>query len=242
MSSISSGQLAKLFDLPKPTIRHYVTEGLLSPKINEKNGYQQFVERDIYKLYQIIFLRRIGFSIEKIKDMLKTDSVLNDLTESITVINEQIKELMAVKETVSTIVAASNNLRLNDIQFLEKDKRYLQELPSELQKKDEVDLLKAHDLGYSHLDLFFFILDDSLEEKIYGLCEQEDSEKILIEGTYACKNIEYISHRQLEEEIRMFLQEPLLEISRGKEIIVYENIYSSLGYSDKQIITLEIQL
>ena len=56
MELLSTGQLAKLFDIPKGTIRHYINEELLTPIVNEENGYQQFTEKDVYKLYQIIFL------------------------------------------------------------------------------------------------------------------------------------------------------------------------------------------
>lgn len=242
MVEISSGQLAKLFDLPKPTIRHYVDEGLLTPKINESNGYQQFVERDIYKLYQIVFLRNIGFSIEVIKDMLKSDSVLPELKGSVASIDDEINKLKAIKNTVVAIIEETDDIKLNEIQFIEKENRMLQKLPQTIVKNGAVDLLEAYELGYSHLDTFFFILDDNLIETVYGFSEKGSEDKVLPKGTYACKNVEYLNDTQLEKEIASFLQDPLLEISQGNEMVIYENIYASLGFSDKQLVTLEVAL
>ena len=77
MKLLTTGQLASIFDIPKGTIRHYIQEKLLIPIVNEENGYQQFTERDVYKLYQILFFRKMGLSIEAIRETLDSDRVLS---------------------------------------------------------------------------------------------------------------------------------------------------------------------
>ena len=242
MKSISTGQLAKLFNLPKHTIRYYVDESLLIPHVNEINGYHEFLERDIYKLYQIVFLRNVGLSIETIKEVLLKDEVIPSLQDSVKNIDYQIAELTALKKTVTHILKANDEMKLGEIQFVEKESRFLKIVSDEVAQNGTIDLLKAHELGYDHLDLFFFVIDKSLEETVYVLGEKEDYHKKLNRGIYACKNIEYLNDEQLESEIELFLKDPVLEISSQSEMIIYENIYSSLSFSEKEIMTLEVLL
>lgn len=239
---ISTGQLAQLFDLPKHTIRHYVDEKLLTPQINPENNYQQFDEQDVYKLYQIIFLRKIGLSIEKIKEVLKEDQILPALAESIVELEEKIRELQAIQQTVKRVVRAGDNSQLNQVGFMEKEERYLKELPKEIKVNDQIDMMKARELGFSHLELFYFLVDERGSDKVYVLSDPSDYDRVLGKGVYAYQDIELEDEAQLEQEIKAFSEDPLFEISRGTDIIFYENIYRSLGYAQKQIFTLEFQL
>ncbi|EAH0334770.1 MerR family transcriptional regulator, partial [Listeria monocytogenes] len=53
MLTLSTGEIAQLFQISKYKIRHYIDEGILVPKRNPENGYYYFEEADIYRLYQI---------------------------------------------------------------------------------------------------------------------------------------------------------------------------------------------
>ncbi|HCM88592.1 MULTISPECIES: MerR family transcriptional regulator [Vagococcus] len=242
MTSLSTGQLANLFNIPKPTIRHYVDEQLLVPIINDRNSYQQFSERDVYRLYQIIFLRKIGFSIEEIKKMLKEDTILTELKASVVDLENQIQELKAVQKTVNTILKVEEGIEMGEIQFVEQTSRYLKEVPESLIKRDSIDFVEAEKQGFSQLELLITIINRDGMECSYLMSEKLDSNKELISGTYACKNVELIEPEQLEKEIELFMKDPILQISSDQEIVVYENIYSSLGYSEKEVWTLEARI
>lgn len=75
MLTLSTGEIAQLFQISKYKIRHYIDEGILVPKRNPENGYYYFEEADIYRLYQIILFRKIGFSIQEIKESLLGEKV-----------------------------------------------------------------------------------------------------------------------------------------------------------------------
>ena len=242
MELLSTGQLAKLFDIPKGTIRHYINEELLTPIVNEENGYQQFTEKDVYKLYQIIFLRKTGLSIEEIKETLKKDKILNSLKGAKQELINQIQELKKIEETIDHILLANQYKESMEIFFEDKNIRYLREVPATLLTENSIDLLAAKEQGFSHLELFYFIVTDTGQEKIYVLGTQSDHDKVLKQGTYACKDVEIVTENQLENEIESLLADPLFEVSSEKEIICYENIYRSLGYRDKSFFTFEIAL
>ena len=82
MNNLSSGQIAELFDLPKSKLRYYINKGLLSPHVDEENGYYLFDESDIYRLYQLIIFRKIGFSISDIKASQAVDDLMPLLHKS----------------------------------------------------------------------------------------------------------------------------------------------------------------
>lgn len=47
MDSLTMGEISRLFNIKKSTIRYYVDEGLINPKRNEQNEYYVFLEEDI---------------------------------------------------------------------------------------------------------------------------------------------------------------------------------------------------
>lgn len=67
MLTLSTGEIAQLFQISKYKIRHYIDEGILVPKRNPENGYYYFEEADIYRLYQIILLEKLAFLFKKSK-------------------------------------------------------------------------------------------------------------------------------------------------------------------------------
>lgn len=63
--------------LSKKTIYYYIDEGFIAPHKNESNGYFEFSVEDEAKLIQISCFRKIGLSIQDIKDMLKFPTLTN---------------------------------------------------------------------------------------------------------------------------------------------------------------------
>ncbi|MDU7281851.1 MAG: MerR family transcriptional regulator, partial [Leuconostoc citreum] len=74
MQNYSISELARIFKITKYTIRHYVDEGLLSPEKNSVSGYYTFSETDLYRLYQILTFRKIGYAVKDIKKLLEQDN------------------------------------------------------------------------------------------------------------------------------------------------------------------------
>lgn len=242
MNLLTTGQLAFIFDISKGTIRHYIHEGLLVPIVNEKNGYQQFTERDVYKLYQILFFRKMGLSIEAIRETLDSDSVLSSLKEASYKLDEQIADLQQTKHILGHIIEANQDSDLHELKFDKKEVRYLKEIPSDLLVDNSVDLILAKKRGVSNLELVYFIISLSKEIDMYVLGSETDYDKVLENRTYACQTIEVSDEDQIEREMDRLFREPLFEMSPEKEIIMYEHIYRSLGYRDKSFFNFEIGL
>lgn len=70
MKLLTTSELASLFSISKHTIRHYIDIELLTPKERNENGYFFFDEENVYKLYQILVFKNIGYSLRSIKTIL----------------------------------------------------------------------------------------------------------------------------------------------------------------------------
>ncbi len=105
-------ELAREFDISTRTIRYYEEVGLLSPK--RTSGNQRiFTRKDRAKLKLILRGKRLGFSLEEIKEMIEMYDVAGEpeqirLTlkygeKKLKEIEEKIKELELLKEDLLNI-------------------------------------------------------------------------------------------------------------------------------------------
>ena len=62
-------EVEQCLGVPRATVRFYEKEGLLSPTRGE-NGYREYSEEDVVQLKKIIILRKLGFAVSDIEDVL----------------------------------------------------------------------------------------------------------------------------------------------------------------------------
>jgi len=84
------GQLAGETGLTVRTLRHYDEIGLLTPSERSDSGYRLYGPEDIARLQQIVSLKELGFSLEKIKVLLDTQEYTPQ--EIVRMHLEQVKE------------------------------------------------------------------------------------------------------------------------------------------------------
>lgn len=97
----TAGELAKLAGVSLRTIRFYDVKGLLKPVSYSEAGYRYYNQDSVSRLQRILMLKYLGFSLEKIEEILK------DSTDTRTQLTQQ-KELLKVRrkqldEMVATI-------------------------------------------------------------------------------------------------------------------------------------------
>jgi DNA-binding transcriptional MerR regulator len=99
-------------DLTKVTVRtlHYYDEiGLLKPSERRPNGYRLYTENDLLRLQQIVTLKFMGFSLEKIRELLGRPgfAVEKSLRIQAGIIDEEVRRLerasRALREVVRTL-------------------------------------------------------------------------------------------------------------------------------------------
>ncbi|MBS4208014.1 MerR family transcriptional regulator [Bacillus sp. FJAT-50079] len=72
---ISIQQLSKQANVTTRTLRYYDAIDLLKPTGATEGGHRLYEETDLFKLQQIQFLQRIGFTLKEIKPLLETNSI-----------------------------------------------------------------------------------------------------------------------------------------------------------------------
>lgn len=101
----TAGVFAKKAGITLKTIHHYDKEGLLSPSEYNEAGYRLYSEEDFVRLQKILTLKFLGFSLEEIKQMIKSDRIQNNVKQSLAIqreiIDEKIKHLSLVKKAIT---------------------------------------------------------------------------------------------------------------------------------------------
>lgn len=64
------GELSKLANISRRTIRYYNQIGLLSPSSIDKSGYSIYSEEEVNKLQQILFFKALGMELKEIKRLI----------------------------------------------------------------------------------------------------------------------------------------------------------------------------
>lgn len=73
----SIGEFALLCNTTRDTLYHYEKRGLLTPTVNESNGYRFYTPNDFYVFMFVAHLKRIGFSLNEIKHAVMSHTIGN---------------------------------------------------------------------------------------------------------------------------------------------------------------------
>ncbi len=106
-------QLAKIAGVSIRTLHYYDEIGLLEPSYVHENGYRYYQEKELVKLQQILFFRELEFSLDKIKQIIKTPNF-----DSISAFEDQ-KNLLKLKKDkidrlIKTIEQSINSMKGGD--------------------------------------------------------------------------------------------------------------------------------
>lgn len=97
----SIGELSKYQHISKQTLIYYDKINLFKPAyINPENGYRYYSSSQIDYLDTILIMKKIGFSLDEIREHMKNSNIANSLVllkKQLSVIDDQLKELELIK-------------------------------------------------------------------------------------------------------------------------------------------------
>ncbi len=117
-------EVEELLNTPRANIRYYEKEGLINISRKE-NGYRDYTEDDIVRLKKIIIFRKLGISVDKIKDLLNGKAELEQ------VIDESIAELEKQIEELKGAIEVGEEIKQNKVRTEELDETYYWNLINE---------------------------------------------------------------------------------------------------------------
>lgn len=135
------GELAKKMGVTVRTLQYYDKAGFFSPSAESEGGRRLYTDKDLVRLYQILSLKHLGFSLEDIKNRIISldtpEEVAKALTEQAADIQSKIQSLSQAYEEVKLLKAEV--LQMQSVDF----KKYA-DILANIQMKNEFYWMIKH--------------------------------------------------------------------------------------------------
>ena len=263
----SIGEISKLFDINKKTLRYYDEIGLFKPSfVNKDNNYRYYTLDQFQYLETIKYLKELGLSLDKIKynlTNLNSEDVINSLEEQNNIIDAKISELQLIKQKINKkiiqIKDSTRNDLLETIREVDFNERQAVRLRHSIKTDYDIEfsLRKLIKMSDNKIFLTYGLVgvsisrDDLIDMKydeyksIFIMIEEEKYDKSLIKifpkGTYVC-----IRFKGVHKDAPPYYEKLINYINKqGYEIIddslEMELTDPSLSLTDEEVI-MELQI
>jgi len=92
-------EVAKIAGISVRTLRYYDEVGLLRPYVDPVNQYRYYQKKDLKRLWEILFLKELGFSIEQIRSFVESN-----ITKQNEFLSLQKEELIMRKRRIDQMI------------------------------------------------------------------------------------------------------------------------------------------
>ncbi|MGE7912503.1 MerR family transcriptional regulator [Lysinibacillus xylanilyticus] len=216
----SIGEFSEKTGIPIPTLHYYDEIGLLQPEKNPSSGHRTYYFQDIITLQKIISLKFLGYSLDKIANLLHESSFNIDLNESLSL---HLNALVSEKEKIEQSMQAIKRV----IKLVEKE--------GELDSTILFSLIYNMKVEHKHEE---WMERHSLTDITEDLSMKSEEDKITLDKTFI----------QLSKEMKQLYGKPL-DDSKVQEMVknYLESIFSFLGddliqkLADTNVEELDIQ-
>ena len=123
MNKYTRKDISKLFNIGKETLRYYEEIKLMPVAIRDENGYRVYFDEDLLRLEFIIKMKKYGFSLKEISELIKMisddkdvnkDKLIDYMDDKIDIIKKQINELCQLIKILNTV---KENKHLGECKF-----------------------------------------------------------------------------------------------------------------------------
>ncbi|TCL58539.1 DNA-binding transcriptional MerR regulator [Kineothrix alysoides] len=135
------GEVGRKMGVTARTLQYYDKEGLLSPSSESEGGRRLYTDKDVIKLYQILSLKHLGFSLDDIKNRLISLDSPTDVANALT---EQADDIRRNLEALSKSLKEIETLRAEVLQMKSVDFKKYADIIVNLQMKNEFYWLIKH--------------------------------------------------------------------------------------------------
>ena len=263
----SIGEISKLFDINKKTLRYYDEIGLFKPSfVNKDNNYRYYTLDQFQYLETIKYLKELGLSLDKIKynlTNLNSEDVINSLEEQNNIIDAKISELQLIKQKINKKIIQIKDSTRNDLLEIIREVDFNERQAVRLRHSIKTDydiefsLRKLIKMSGNKIFLTYGLVgvsisrDDLIDMKydeyksIFIMIEEEKYDNSLIKifpkGTYVC-----IRFRGVHKDAPPYYEKLINYINKqGYEIIddslEMELTDPSLSLTDEEVI-MELQI
>lgn len=111
-SEITISELAKLMNVSVHQIRYFEEKGVLLPAYVDNNQYRMYSMDQVYQLAHILLLRRLGVSVQSIKECMTSFSAAQYgqlLNRSLIEINDELLRLQELQQFIKKVLFEQQN-------------------------------------------------------------------------------------------------------------------------------------
>jgi len=160
------GEVAKKMGTTVRTLQYYDKEGILSPSAESEGGRRLYTDKDAVKLYQVLSMKSLGFSLDDIKNRLMPLDTPAQVAQALTDQAEAVREKMA---TLLESLNAIETLKSEVLQMQEVNFRKYADIIMSLQMNNEFYWMIKH-FDSKFLDHITNRFDD---ESAYAMMEAQ---------------------------------------------------------------------
>jgi DNA-binding transcriptional MerR regulator/predicted transcriptional regulator YdeE len=203
---LTVGQIAQRFGVSARTIRHYEAIGILKSSRDTESNYRLYGEAELNRIYQIMLLKDMGFSLKEISSVITSDGNKNII---IRIINNRLKILSKKTVLYNQCIDLLTEF-LNTCSSQQEDKIDSFRLLNELllsKKEDEIVLSENSDSSWKAN-----LLEEDSGLKILRSCRSEDLNALYLpfvldqEDGFLLENF-FIDHRRFWGLRNVFLSD-----------------------------------
>jgi MerR family transcriptional regulator, thiopeptide resistance regulator len=142
------GEVAKATGLTVRALHHYDDIGLLVPSARSEAGYRLYSDGDVARLYRILALRAVGFTLEEIGEALRQEGAdpraavrrhLERIDEQLRLGAQLRARLIHILDVLDRAGEPSGDLFIDAIEVMRRmDRYYTPEQQAELQRRADV--------------------------------------------------------------------------------------------------------
>ncbi|MCC5909758.1 MAG: MerR family transcriptional regulator [Clostridiaceae bacterium] len=262
----SIGEICKIYNWGADSLRYYEKKGIIAPKRKE-NGYRVYTLDDIWRLNIIKDLRKLGFSINQIKEYIecrRIDTTIDLMDKEIELIEKEIMPLIALKKNLEKKLKTLKEFRkiedFEEVKIKKIKERKIIFTEDRLLKEEEVDLafreLESRDdtklFLFANKDMGVFISEEGLEEGDYTLYQkafffveenEENYDKLIPEGYFATLIYRgsYKKSQKLFEKVMEFIEEKEY-VAKKPAIEIYRFDIHGTAFEEEFITEIQIPL
>ncbi|MDB8792055.1 MerR family transcriptional regulator [Romboutsia sp. 1001216sp1] len=208
-----TGQVSKIFNISKDTLRYYDKMGLLKPDINKSNGYRYYSQEHIDQLNLILATKDLDISLADIKETIESEELYKYkelvnkqeklIEEKIESLKRKQKQLKKWNEILDIVINFENEYDFNNIKvYRDTYSFYLINLDKILEKDFNKEYIGCIDevLECMNEECYYTMYNlnngKGIEEDESNILIKEDEKNISIIKKYMDKNLNLI-HREI---------------------------------------------
>lgn len=138
-------EVESLVGITKKNIRFYEAEGLLAPRRNSENGYREYGEQEVEVLQRIKLLRKLGFPLEEIRQMLSGRRTVGDgMRRHLVTLEREQENLRSAAQLCSELTDCTEKLDALDARPLLERMEQMEQEGTTFMDKQKLDMKKRY--------------------------------------------------------------------------------------------------